>query len=261
MRGAVLALLCMSSLAVAGGAPDPTAVRPDVKAIRSTEWTPKNGKLVKTGENVWTYNADGRVVRMEKREGGKVTVSSELTYDTGGRVLSSTYRDKTGRKEVRQYTYKLDANGRIAESTLRDPSKPAGELIRYEYQWGADGSHTEQAFRHYAQGGPYRSDQKIFDAKERLTRNCYEHGGCSMIEYNAHGDIDRIRQQNKERHDYLVYENTYDKAGHLVVQILGGTQSEYTYDARGEMTEQLTRRIAAQGGAVDSKVVYTYDYR
>lgn len=255
-----LVWLCISATAAAD-VRDVMEVRPDLKAVRGTVWTPAGGKLVETGLELRTYDASGRLVRHESRERGAMKVSTTYTWDAAGRMRSSTYRDASGRKEVRELSYKVDANGRVVERTLRDPAKPPGELIRYQYIWQPDGSHSEQAYRHYAKEGPYRSDVQVFDARGRLTRDCAEHGGCDMIEYNAHGDIDRIRQQNAERHYYLVYDNTYDRTGHLATQILGGTQTDYTWNARGDIAEVVTRRIPAQGGAVERKTVYTYDYR
>lgn len=255
-----LVWLCLSATASAD-VRDPMEVRPDLKAVRGVVSTLVGGKLVETGLELRTYDASGRLVRHESRERGTVKVVSTYTWDAAGRMRSSTYRDASGRKEVRELSYKLDAGGRVVERTLRDPSKPAGELIRYQYVWQPDGSHSEQAFRHYAKEGPYKSDVEVYDARGRLTRTCREHGGCNMIEYNAHGDIDRIRQQNAERHYYVVYDNTYDPGGHLVTQILGGTQSDYTWNARGDITGVVTRRIPAQGGAIERETVYTYEYR
>ena len=257
MRTLAVLLACA---ATAHAAPnEPTVVRADLTSMSTRVWEMKAGKLVEVGRETRTYDATGHVVLDENRKpDGTLVVSVATTYDTGGRMTGTTYKDAT-RTIVRTISYTVDANGRVTERVERDPSADPKEFRRYAYTW-EPGGHTEQAFRHYPKEGPYRSDSEVFDANGRLSRSCSEHGGCSMYEYDTHGEIARIRQQSSETHYYLVYESTYDKSGRLAKQTIGGSDTEYTWTAR-DVSTAIVRDIARYGGAVKTKTEYAYVYR
>ncbi|MEO8703949.1 MAG: hypothetical protein ABI867_28120 [Kofleriaceae bacterium] len=215
-----------------------------------------------TSRETRAYDATGHITRHEHHDGtGTLIVAYDYAWDAQGRMLSRTYRDNTKRVEVRTFTYTLDAKGRIAERVMHDPTKDPKELIRYEYTWEPSGRHTEQSYRHYPKEGPYRSSSEIYDAANRLERSCFEHGGCSMYEYDTHGNVDRVREQNTESHHYRSYENTYDTGGMLTRRIEGNSDSTYRWNTRGDVAEIVTKTIASQGGAPQRKQVFTYRYR
>ncbi len=247
MRVFAIVLVLVSRVALAQMPhEDVERVRPELKEMRSS--TTVDGKA--TQREVRTYDASGHVVRQVfTKPDGSLIAAWDFTWDAGGRLAMRKTAGAT-----RMFTYRLDANGRIAERIMRDPSAPVGELYRDEYTYAPDGSVTIQTYRHYPKEGPYRSDVEVHDAKGRIDRRCYEHGGCSMYEYDAHGMISRVREQPKgDDHHYRVHTNTYDAAGRLVKRVIGGTEQTFTYNARGDVSE-----VIAKSGA---RTLYTYDYR
>ncbi len=241
---------------------DPELVRPELIELTAIHYVPKSSGWVEDAREIRTYDPTGHVIRYEHRKpDGSLVVAYNLTWDAQGRLTSRTYQDNTKRVERRDFTYKVDAKGRIVERIMRDPSKPAGEYYRDDYTWHPDGSRDIRTYRHSPKEGPYPDGSEIYDAKGRLTRHCHEHGGCSMYELDPQGSISRVREQNKEDHHYHVHENTYDKAGKLTRRVIGNTEEHLTWNARGDVGEILEKTIAAQGGAVNGKRFYTYKYR
>jgi hypothetical protein len=263
MMRALLLLLLVSSSAFANPLrhEDVQRVRPELVSLTSVRFVPKGNKLVEEAREIRTYDATGHIVRHEHRKpDGSLVVGIDFVW-ANGRIASHTYKDSTKRVERRDFTYKVDAQGRVTEKILRDPANPAGEYLRYVYSYAADGSHRIQSYRHYAKEGPYESSHELVDAQGRTTRSCREHGGCDMNEYDAHGALARVRQQTKDRHHYLSFDTTYTTAGKVATRIVGNLQSSYAWNARGDVSEIVERVIASQGGALQAKTVYTYDYR
>ena len=256
------AVVLLGGTAAAGdGLPqeDPELARPELRSLSSTTYEPSGGKLGEKARELRTYDAKGHPIRLDyqKPDGTPITFY-EWTWDADGRLASRKTRDGDGKLVARTFAYKLDTKGRVVERTMRDPSAPAGEFYLDSYTYAADGSYAVQTERHYPREGPYRSDSQTFDAKGRMTMQCAEHGGCSMIEYDANGQISRIRQQLQGgEHYYLVYETTYDAGGRITKRVIGGTETTYTYNARGDVIEAV-HRVA---GNITSKTVYTYVYR
>jgi YD repeat-containing protein len=238
---------------------DPELPRPELRSLSATTYEPSGGKLVETMRELRTYDAKGHAIRLDynKPDGTPITFY-ERTWDADGRLASVRTRDGDGKLVARTFAYKLDSAGRVVERTMRDPSAPAGEFYLDVYTYAADGSYVVQTERHYPTQGPFRSDMQAFDAKGRMTRQCAEHGGCSMIEYDANDQISRIRQQRKDgEHHYVVYDTTYDAAKRITKRVIGGTETTYLYNARGDVIEAV-HKLA---GNVTSKTVYTYVYR
>jgi YD repeat-containing protein len=241
---------------------DPELPRPTLKSMTATRFEIKLGQLAEVSREVRNYDANGRISRHEHRQGNKLVVAYDYAWDAQGRLQRRTYREGSGRVESRTFTYKLDANGRVVERIMHDPSKDPKEYYRYEYVWAADGSRTETGYRHYPKEGPYRDSQDTYDKLGRPGTQCSIGSGvCSMNEYDAHGNVSRVRQQNREQHNYLVYENTYDSSGRLARRIHGGTDTTFTWNARGDVVEVVDREIAKNGGKLRDKTVYTYVYR
>ena len=262
MRALAFAGLLIGGTATAGDGlrqDDPELPRPELRSMSATTYEPRGGKLVETTRALLTYDAKGHAVRLDsKKPDGTPITFYEWTWDAAGRLASRKTRDGDGKLVARTFAYKLDSKGRVTERTLRDPAAPAGEFYLDRYAYAADGSYTVQTERHYPKEGPYRSDSQKFDATGRMTQQCAEHGGCSMIEYDANGQISRIREQLKGgEHYYLVYETTYDAARRITKRVIGGTETTYTYNARGDVIEAV-HKLA---GSITSKTVYTYVYR
>lgn len=259
----VALLLLVPSLAFANPLrhEDAERVRPELISAVIVHYVPKSSGFVEEAREVRSYDATGHIVRQEhKKPDGSLVGGVDFVWDAQGRITSHTYKDETKRIERRDFTYKVDAKGRVTE-ILRDPAKPAGEYIRYVYLYEADGSHKIQSSRHYAKEGPYTSNHELVDAQGRTTVSCREHGGCDMYEYDAHGVLDRIRQQTKAEHHYLTFETTYNATGQVATRIFGTIQSVYSWNARGDVAEIVQNVIASQGGALRAKTVYTYKYR
>lgn len=242
---------------------DPERVRPELIRLTAIYSAPQGTGWKEEAREVRSYDATGHIIRLEHRSpDGTIVASQDFTWDASGRLASRTYKDRTKRVERRDFTYKLDAQGRITERVMRDPSRPAGEFVRDVYAWEASGSHSIRSYRHSPKGGPYPAGSQQFDARGRQTRSCREpSGGCAMIEYDAGGAILRIREQNRETHHYRYHDPTYDQAGKLATRTIGNQVSHYTWNAKGDVDEVLVRLIPSQGGAVQSKTVYQYTYR
>jgi hypothetical protein len=158
---------------------------------------------------------------------------------------------------VRTFSYRLDTHARVIERRMRDPQAPKGTYFRDQYRWNQDGSYSVQTYRHHATEGPYEDQYQRFDASGRLDRRCSQNNFCEMIEYNGHGHISRIRQQNEETHFYLTHDNTYDKTGRLTTRKRGNSTVHYDWNQRGDVIEER----GESGGAVRTRSVYAYDYR
>jgi YD repeat-containing protein len=232
--------------------------RPDVRTVtvRYQEPGPR-GALIDVGRERMVYSAEGRLIEHENQnQRGRVRVRFHYTYDTSGRLSESHYRDHTGRVEIRRYSYKLDAAGRISERDLRNPAAPPGELRRDVYTWHDDGSRTVRTYRHYAKEGPYPDGSSSFDAAGRPKTRCYSNH-CELYEYDDHGEISRVREQNRQTHHYRVHENRYDAAGRLIHQRIGGSETTYHYNARGDVSEEQNQLA----GKPTTHLTYQYEYR
>lgn len=240
---------------------DPELVRPELSGLTAVHYVPQGSGWRVDAREVRVYDSTGHLTRHEHRKpNGALVVSYELTWNGQGRLASRRYTDHTKRIERREFTYKEDAQGRIVEKIMRDPSKPVGEFYRYEYTWEPDGSRTVRSYRHYPREGPYPDGSEAYDARGRLTRSCSQ-SHCEMIEYDGGGAILRIREQNQETHHYRHQHPTYDGAGKLATRTIGNIVSHFTWNARGDVAEILETTIPAQGGIVQGKTVYTYKYR
>jgi YD repeat-containing protein len=79
-----------------------------------------------------------------------------------------------------------------------------------------------------------------------------------MLEYDAHAQLARIRiQPRSDNHYYRVYDHDYDAAGRVTREHVGGTETTYTYNARGDVAEE--RHLT--GGVLESRTTYRYEYR
>lgn len=238
---------------------DPELAHPRLRGLTIRREEPKgqNGALIEVARERLIYDEAGRL-RLHEHLGpdGRLVVRTSYKFDERGRKLESHYLDHTGRTEIRTYTYKLDAEGRIAERALRNPASPAGELLRDVYTWGTDGSRAIRSYRQYAGGESYEDGSSSYDASGRLLRRCSrEH--CEMLEYDAHHEISRIREQSRGTHHYRVYENQYDAAGRLIRQRIGGSESSFRYDAAGRLVEERQRLALSP----EARLTYEYDER
>jgi YD repeat-containing protein len=263
MRCAALIPLIVAfgpSLASAQDLPqrDPEADHPGVRSMTLVHHELEGKRLEKTHREIRTYDAAGHVTRIESRTpAGKSRGLSTYERDKHGRLTKRSHLWGSAKPIVRTFTYRIDGAGRILESIMRDPKARRGEHFRDSYRWNQDGSYSVQRYRHYDKEGPYKDDYKAYDAAGRLDRSCGASGFCEFIEYDAHGYVSRIRQQNRETHFYLVNVNRYDKQGRLVSRELGHGTTHFQWNARGDIAEERKER----DGLVLSKVVYTYDYR
>lgn len=236
---------------------DLEAPRPELRSMTVISYEARRGKLVEGYRTVRTYDARGRLTRARTTAGKRVITETTFAWDTAGRLTSRTARSPSAPKIVRTFTYRLDNLGRLSERIMRDPSAPAGQHHRDVYTWQQDGSHAIQTYRHYPTEGPYKDAWRQYDAKGRLDRSCSADHFCELVEYDAHGYISRVRQQNREQHFYLVNDNTYDTNGRLATRKRGATTVHFTWNARGHVTEER----GEHDGAVVTKTVYRYDYR
>lgn len=238
---------------------DPKTLRAELRSVtvRHQEEKGARGELVDVAREQLVYDANGHLTQHERRgPAGQLVVRMEYVYDKSGRLSETRYRDSKGRVEIRRYTYKLDDKGRISERDLRNPASPAGEFHRDIYTWENDGGHTVRTYRHYAKEGPYPDGSTSFDGKGRLRRRCTG-AHCSMYEYDSHGEISRIREQNRETHHYRVHENRYDDGGRLVHQRVGGTETDFRHNSRGDIAEAKE----SLRGAPTRRLFYEYSYR
>ena len=213
---------------------DPERVRADLKSMMVRTYEMRNGKLVETGREQRTYDKAGQILAVEHRGAAKVIARLDYKW-SNGRIAKHVYSEPKGRRETRLMTYKVDANGRLIEKTLRDPAASNGERYVTTVTWDSDGSRIERTARHYT--NPYDSGSESYDKSGRLERDCTV-GSCQMLEYDAHGQVDRIRDQMGEDHAYRDFTNTYDANGRLATQKTGVVETTFHYGANGEVTEE-----------------------
>jgi hypothetical protein len=252
----VTLLLLAAGSVVARPVRGPDEVRPELRALTVRRYEARGAHPTEVATEHLTYDATGHLTEhVHRGPGGKLVVRTAYTWDRGGRLIETRYSDASGRSEVRKITYRLDPAGRVLERELRNPAAPAGELLRDVYTYAPDGSHTVQSYRHYAKEGPYPDGSASYDAAGRLLRRCSV-GRCELYEYDEHGEIRRIRQQNSRTHSYLVYESQFDAKGRLVRQRLGGTDRTFRYNPRGDVIEEHEDTAGLR-----ARLVYEYEYR
>jgi YD repeat-containing protein len=252
LRAALLVTCALAANAFADDAED--TVRADLVRRQTTSYD-ASGVKQSTAER--SYDAAGHVERdVVRKADNSLVVEWDYTWDGDGRLASRRYEDGTGRHEERRFTYKLDAQHRVVERVLVDPAAPAGEFLLDTITWRGDGRDVETT-RHYAHEGPYPSGTASYDASGHLTRQCNS-TSCEMFEYDAHGQIARVRVQPHDgEHSYRVYDHDYDRAGRVTRERVGGTETTFTYNERGDVVE----RRDSMAGSAASRTTYRYDYR
>jgi YD repeat-containing protein len=227
---------------------------------RHPEWIERSAKTIDMrrrpiSTETWRYDAAGKLYTYTYDD-DRGAVHDLYTWDADGRLATHEQRTNT-RVERRDFTYKLDASGRVLVREIRDPAH-TDTFARETWTWSPDGSRTVARARVDSIGQSYADGNEVYDAAGRRTRDCIAHAGCSMYEYDAHGRVARVREQIAGgEHYYRVYERDYDGAGRLTREKVGGTETAFAYDARGDLTSSA--RLAA--GALKTYTKYTYARR
>jgi YD repeat-containing protein len=258
MRLLVAALLLHAATASAqvAGPRDPDALRPDLSEITARGYAMRGATSVLHDVAVRTYDPAGHLVAETHRNpAGRLVVDRRQTFDGAGHL---TETDERVAHVTRRFTTTVDAHGRITEVIRRDPRAPAGEDHQDVWTWNPDGSRTVRGYRRYAHEGPYPDRAATYDAAGRETSDCdVVNHLCDMPEYDDHGTVSRIRQQNAEEHFYLTYDNTYDAAGHLVEVRRGTYRTTYRYDDHDDVVEAVT----LEGATVVARETFSYRRR
>ena len=209
----------------------------------------------------YTYNATGRVERIERRDGEMTLTSLEIAYDGNG--LPVAYIDQAGREKK----FERDAFGRVVKELFPDETQveytynPLGRLasvldqnqnyIRFEWnRFGLDakttqeGQLTDYVHDRYGllaridsrwKGKTDRSVRYRYDKFDRLVSASYGEGEEERFDYDSWGRL--IASARGERKA----EFRYDYFGRLVEKREGDVTTTYSYNAWGQRTGRTTR--------------------
>jgi YD repeat-containing protein len=248
---AVICTLGLGHLAAAAPPDDPDAPRPDLRAVTLRTYAAHHALRV---VEVRTYDAAGHLVDdLFRDDHGHALTHARQTFDAQGHLTRRQVDKRSWR-----FTTTLDGHGRIAELVTRDDGAPPGEDRQAVWTWEPSGGHAVRTYRRYAHEGPYPDRSEAYDAAGRETSSCdLANHVCAMTEYDDHGHVTRIRQQNAEQHQYLIFDNTHDAAGHLTEVRRGPETTTYTYDDHDDVI--VARHTSGDGEA--SEADYAYDRR
>lgn len=253
----------------ATGQPPVTTWRDAVGHELSRETVGPKGLKLTTGT---TYDKPGRVSRVEDKR-GKLTVTTDYTYDDRGRLTGETSssgqsathsygnRTETVTTAGRTYTKTYDAWGNLVRA-----DDPAG-VTRYRYasvgkpcRVSALGAVTTMA---YDETGNRLS---LTDPDAGTTRCTYAADGTPLAETDARGvktthTYDDLGRPVKTQVGQTTITHTYGTAGNerlrLVRETLGGNMVEYTHDALGRV---ITEKRTVDGGGTCT-FAYAYNDR
>jgi RHS repeat-associated protein len=167
----------------------------------------------------YQYDAAGRVTSVVNHSASSVHTSFVYTYDTAGRIQSSTTPQGTA-------TYAHDADGRLTSATL------PGHSVQYTYdaagnrvsatEDGATKTYTTNVVDQYTAAGPLAL---TYDAAGNLTGSTGS--GSSSYTYDDEGRLIAATTPA----DAFAYE--YDVLGHRSAVIKNGVRTDYLVDPQG----------------------------
>lgn len=247
----------------------------------------------------FTYDGLGRMLTQTgpgvKNEVTNVTHTAKVTYtyDADGNKLTETLSDLTGGDPERVTTYTYDASGRA--ETVTDPE---GGVVRTTWDTiGAQVTMTNQLGVVYSYGYTKRGELATTTLKNWtgspvspkpakdliLQALSYDPGGRLAAQVDAMGRktsytyfTDNLLSQVvaddvklngfTTSTDVVLEDNTYDAAGNLTKQVIGGGKAttDYVYDAASRLTSTtfdpatLKRKTAFEYDAADSVTKKTF---
>jgi YD repeat-containing protein len=215
---------------------DQEASRPDLKSLTVTTFVTSSGARVESSREQRTYDKKGRITSVIYKRDGKTTARWDYTW-SAGRLAKRTYREGS-RFETRLFSYKLDAQRRVIEMTMRDPKATAGEHLTTSTTWDADGSRTERTSLHSTHGSRSGFDSAQYSASGRVDTRCGPES-CEMFQYDARGNVERVRVQRKGAEDHWFRElrPTYDRSGRLAT-LTDGYKTSFRYDGHDRVSEE-----------------------
>ncbi|WSQ50914.1 DNRLRE domain-containing protein [Streptomyces sp. NBC_01218] len=208
-----------------------------------------------TTKNSFTYDADGNVLteKSEDTTGGDPARITSHHYDTHGR------NDTTTDAEGSTTLFEHDAFGRLARET-----DAAGTT--YTHSYTDRGLQAETVLKDWT-GHPDGGTRDLvltssaYDPAGRLASTTDAMGATVAYTYFDDGlpattTAKSVTQADGTRHDIVIEANTYDGAGNLTRQTVGGgaTTTDYQVDA----TARTTRETLDPTG-LNRTTTYTYD--
>ena len=243
MKSVLVAILLSTATAVAAPAAKPvmneerdTAVHPHLKSF--TTKTVEGGK--ETFKEVHTFDADGRIKKLEVYKDGALLDTTEFTWDANGHLTKRSTKDDSGAVTKHEYTYTLDASGRIGTMTEGTHTDT--------YRWDAKGGHEVTSTR--TDGGKTVFEMsEAFDATDHVIKRCTSTAmvttavaakkSCEVRTYDKHGQVTQISSQPANAsHPTKKLTNTYDKAGHLAKSVEAGADGavkSFTWNDTGDL--------------------------
>ena len=172
----------------------------------------KNGDSLLSRREVYSYDQQDRVVRIDKQENGDAAGCVVMAYEGDG-CRTTVYDANNGFVEE-SYTEK-DSNGNIIKQIHYDE---AGNVLAHmQYGYDVLGNMTSEHF--YDEQGLQSGYDWEFDAQGRLVRQSeYVRGEGRIVKQYRPGESEPYRVEKFDEQDQFVvgYENAYDEAGMLV---------------------------------------------
>lgn len=233
-------------------------LRPDLRSVTVTGYAQRGSKLVQLDRRKLTYNKKGELVREDQFNAkGRRLFTTRYRYDGASRLLQRSMHVPGKKTDVRHYRYQLDAKGRISQVRVHVPAHH--KWLRWSYIHDDNGDtrvlEYDRGTRH--DKNEYQRGSKQYDAKGRLTRRCNTGGWCTMLWYDAQGNVAGQRDQNRRTHNHRSFSNTYDSKGRLLTAKRDAQLLRFSYNGRQDVTSITT----SVRGSVQSKRTYTYRYR
>lgn len=223
-----------------------------------TGYGQRGSKLVQQDRRKLTYNQKGELVREDHFNAkGRRLFTTRYRYEGASRLLQRSMHVPGKKTDVRYYRYQLDTKGRISEVRIHVPSQQ--KWLRWSYIHDDNGN---VRVLEYDRGtrtdkNEYQRGSKQYDARGRLTRRCNTGGWCTMLWYDAQGNVAGQRDQHGRRHNHRSFSNTYDAQGRLMTSQRDGRLLRFSHNARRDVTTITT----SVRGSVYSKRTYAYRYR
>jgi RHS repeat-associated protein len=215
----------------------------DERGLVSTS-TNRRGRVIG-----YQYNADGQLLRKDFADGS----FAEYSYDGFGRL--TTARDTNG-------TVTLGYND---NDTLRKITYPDGKSLAFEYNAGGqrtrsvdqDGFTTNYVYDdlgrlgHLTDGAGALIVRYAYDMNGRLSREDKGNGTATTYEYDAAGQLLRLRHLKPDGSVNSFFDYEYDALGRRTMVSTADGVTRYEYDALGQLT-----KVTLPGGRT---IEYRYD--
>jgi YD repeat-containing protein len=183
----------------------------------------------------FSYDAEGRLVRVDGAQRGVPSVEQHFTYDSDGRLVSRIMRGVQDGEARERWELVYDTGGRLSQAIRRD-AEGSEQVCSLAYdRLGRLESHSCEA--------PPRSG--LFSGTERLT---YDEGGRVESIESVHGDLPPRRRELRYTPSGLLASGVVHDASGAV-----RASEDMTYDEDGRVS-------AIRSRGADTRLSYEGDF-